>query len=82
MSFSYESFQAQQPQQDGSGSRPGAPPEQDATMGGQIPDSSVQQFQGGNGGDPVSAGGQREGGDAKTTLWYVFPALLPDVFLL
>lgn len=76
MSFSYETFQAQQPQQDGSGSRPGAPPEQDATMGGQIPDNSVQQFQGGNGGDPVSAGGQREGGDAKTTLWYVVTTLL------
>lgn len=82
MSFPYDTFQAQQPQQDGSGTRPGAPPEQDTTMGGQMPDNSAQQFQGGNGGDPVSAGGQREGGDAKTTLWYVATILLTDVLSL
>lgn len=82
MSFSYEPFQAQQPQQDGSGTRPGPPPEQDATMVGQMPDNSAQQFQGGNSGDPVSAGGQREGGDAKKTLWYVVTSPLTDVFLL
>ncbi len=71
MSFPYETFQNQQAQQDGSGARPGPPAEQDTPMGGQMPDNAAAQYQGGNGGDPVSAGGQREGGDAKTTLWYV-----------
>lgn len=70
MSFQYDTFQTPQGQQDGSGPRPGAPQEQDPTMGGQIPDNSAAQFQGGNGGDPNSAGGQQPGGDAKTTLWY------------
>lgn len=71
MSFeNYGSFQNQQGQQDASGAGPGAPQQQDATMGGQLPDNSAAQFQGGNGGDPGSAGGQQPGGDAKTTLWY------------
>lgn len=81
MSFqNYDSFQNQQGQQDAGGAGPGAPPQQDAAMGGQpmggqamggqLPDNSVGQFQGGNGGDPGSAGGQQPGGDAKTTLWY------------
>lgn len=74
MSFQYDSFQNQQGQQDGSGARPGPPQEQDAAMGGQMPDNSAAQFQGGNGGDPGSAGGQQQGGDAKTTLWYDIPS--------
>lgn len=73
MSFQYDSFQNQQGQQDGGGARPGPPQEQDAAMGGQIPDNSAAQFQGGNGGDPGSAGGQ-QGADAKTTLWYDIPS--------
>lgn len=76
MSFSYDSFQNQQGQQDGSGARPGVPQEQDTTMGGQMPDNSAAQFQTGNGGDPGSAGGQQPGGDAKTTLWYDIPSTL------
>lgn len=74
MSFQYDSFQNQQGQQDGSGARPGAPQEQDVALGGQMPDNSAAQFQGGNGGDPGSAGGQQQGGDAKTTLWYDIPS--------
>lgn len=71
MSFqNFETFQNQPGQQDASGAGPGGPQQQDSAMGGQMPDSAGQQFQGGNGGDPGSAGGQ-QGGDAKTTLWYV-----------
>lgn len=77
MSFPYDSFQNQPGQQDGSGARPGAPQEQDAAMGGQMPDNAAAQFQGGNGGDPGSAGGQQQGGDAKTTLWYDIPSKFP-----
>lgn len=70
MSFeNYSAFQ-QQGQQDAGGAGPGVPQQQDTTMGGQLPDNSAAQFQGGNGGDPGSAGGQQPGGDAKTTLWY------------
>ena len=70
MSFqNYEGFQGQPGQQDASGVPAGAPPQQDAAMSGQMPESAGQ-FQGGNGGDPGSAGGQQPGGDAKTTLWY------------
>lgn len=71
MSFqNFESFQNQPGQQEASGAGPGGPQQQDSAMGGQMPDSAGQQFQGGNGGDPGSAGGQ-QGGDAKTTLWCV-----------
>lgn len=70
MSFQYDAYQNQQGQPDGSGARPGPPQEQDAAMGGQMPDNTAGQFQGGNGGDPGSAGGQQQGTDAKTTLWY------------
>ena len=71
MSFpNYDSFQNQQGQQDAGGAGPGAPQQQDPTMGGQLPDNSqAASFQGGNGGDPGSAGGPQQGGDAKTTLW-------------
>ena len=70
MSFqNYEGFQNQSGSQDASGAAAGAPTQQDAPMGGQMPDNAGQ-FQGGNGGDPGSAGGQQPGGDAKTTLWY------------
>lgn len=71
MSFqNYEPFQNQQGQQDAGGAGLGAPPPQDSAMGGQMPENAGQQFQGGNGGDPGSAGSQ-QGGDTKTTLWYV-----------
>lgn len=74
MSFeNYSSFQNQQGQQDAGGAGSGAPQQQDTTMGGQLPDNPAAQFQGGNGGDPGSAGGQQPGGDAKTTLWYGVP---------
>ena len=70
MSFqNYDSF-PQQGQQGDVGAGPGGPPQQDQNMGGQIPPNSAGGFQGGNGGDPGSAGGQAQGGDAKTTLWY------------
>ena len=71
MSFqNYDSFQNQQGQQDTGGAGLGGPPQQDPAMGGQMPENAGQQFQGGNGGDPGSAGSQ-QGGDTKTTLWYV-----------
>ncbi len=70
MSFqNYENFPQQGQQGDG-GAGPGGPPQQDQNMGGQMPPNSAGGFQGGNGGDPGSAGGQSQGGDAKTTLWY------------
>ena len=70
MSFqNYDSFQNQQGQQDAGGAGPGVPQQQDASMGGQHQDNSPGPFQGGNPGDPGSAGGQQQGGDAKTTLW-------------
>lgn len=65
MSFqNYDGFQGQPGQQDPSG---GAPPQQDTSMSGGMPDPG-QQYQGGNSGDPGSAGGQ-QGADSKTTLW-------------
>jgi hypothetical protein len=71
MSFqNYENFSNKQGQQDAGAAGSGAPQQQDSTMGGQIPDNSAAQFQGGNGGDLVPVGGQQPGGDAKTTLWY------------
>lgn len=69
MSFQYDAFPNQQGQQDASGARPGASQEQQDAMGGPMPDNSVAQFQGANNGDPGSAGGQQQVGDAKTTLW-------------
>ena len=70
MSFqTYDNFPQQGQQGDG-GAGPGGPPQQDPNMGGQMPPNSTGGFQGGNGGDPGSAGGQSQGGDAKTTLWY------------
>ena len=66
MSFqNYDSFQGQPGQQDPGA---GAPPQQDTGMGGTMPDPTGQQYPGGNGGDPGSAGGQ-PGPDNKTTLW-------------
>ena len=71
MSFqNYDSFQNQQGQQEAGGAGPGPQQQQDSSMGGQIPENTVQQFQPGSAGDPSSAGSQ-QGGDAKTTLWYV-----------
>lgn len=70
MSFqNYDNFPQQGQQGDG-GAGPGGPPQQDTNMGGQMPPNSAGGYQGGNGGDPGSAGGQSQGGDAKTTLWY------------
>lgn len=73
MSFqTYDNFPQPGQQGDG-GAGPGGPPQQDPNMGGQMPPNSAGGFQGGNGGDPGSAGGQSQGGDAKTTLWYDTP---------
>lgn len=77
MSFqNYDSFQNQPGQQEAGSAGPGGQQPQDTAMGGQMPENAGQQFQGGNGGDPGSAGGP-QGGDAKTTLWYVMPISLP-----
>lgn len=70
----YDTFQNQYDGQGAGGAGAGAPPQQDSAMGGQLPDNTQGQFQGGNG-DPGPAGGQPQGTDAKTTLWYV--SLLP-----
>lgn len=68
MSFqNYDSFQTQPGQQDGGNAGPGVP-QQENPMGGQQLENSAVPFQGGNAGEPGSAGGQ-QGGDAKTTLW-------------
>ena len=76
MSFqNYEFSPTQAGQQEAGGTGPGVPQQQDTTMGGQIPENAGQQYQGGSGGDPGSAGGQ-QGGDAKTTLWYVMRSTL------
>lgn len=70
MSFqNYDNF-PQQGQQGDVGAGPSGPQQQDQNMGGQMPPNSAGGFQGGNGADPGSAGGQPQGGDAKTTLWY------------
>ncbi|KAL8713345.1 MAG: hypothetical protein Q9220_002544 [cf. Caloplaca sp. 1 TL-2023] len=65
----FDTFQGQYGSQDAGGAAAGAPPQQDTAMGGQLPENPQGQFQGGNGGDPGSAGGQPQGSDAKTTLW-------------
>lgn len=67
----YDSFQGQYPGQDAGAAGGGAPPQQDTAMSGQLPENPQGQFQGGDGGDPGSAGGQPQGADQKTTLWYV-----------
>lgn len=76
MSFqNYDTFnQAGQP--DASGGGPAAPAQQDPAMGSQVAENAPGQFPAGNGGDPGSAGGQQQGGDAKTTLWYVLESVL------
>ena len=74
MSFqNYDNFQAQQGQSDAGGAGQGVP-QQDTQMGGQNPEGQQAQFQGGNVGEPGSAGGQ-PGGDAKTTLWWVLSSI-------
>ncbi len=81
MSFQNYDFQNQQGQQEGAAAGPGAPAQQEQVMGGQMPmpDSAGQQFQGGNGGEPGSAGGQVVG-DAKTTLWCVLRSVLMSIY--
>lgn len=75
MSFqNYDTFnQAGQP--DASGGGPAAPAQQDPALAPQVSENAPGQFPAGNGGDPGSAGGQQQGGDAKTTLWYVLESI-------
>ena len=75
MSYPNFEFQNQPGQQDGGSAGPGVPQQQDNGMGGQQMDNSPVPFQGGNVGEPGSAGGQQ--GDVKTTLWYVLIYALP-----
>lgn len=78
MSFpNYEAFQGQQgPEQnmrqdmDTTGGGAGASQQQQTPIGQQGAESS-SVFQGGNSGEPGSTGDPQQGGDAKTTLWYV-----------
>lgn len=69
-----DSFQGQQnPEEAGAPGAAGAQPQQQQ-MGqpmGQPMDAQPGQFQGAQGGAPGSAPPQQQGGDAKTTLWYV-----------
>ena len=82
MSFqNYDSFQNQQGQQDVGAAGPGAPQPQDTSMGGQHQDNSPAPFQGGNVGEPGSAGGQSQSGDAKTTLWSVYASVTRSCLL-
>ncbi|KAL8988369.1 MAG: hypothetical protein Q9177_002547 [Variospora cf. flavescens] len=69
MSAQNYEFQGQYPGQDTGAAGAGAPPQQDTAMGGQLPENPQGPFQGGDGGDPGSAGGQPQGADQKTTLW-------------
>lgn len=75
MSFQNYEFQNQPGQQEAGSAGPGGQQQQDTAMGGQMPENAGQQFQGGNGGDPGSAGGPQ--GGEKTTLWYVMPIIPP-----
>lgn len=69
MSFeNYQNFPSQQGGPDG-GVGPGGPPQQEQQMGGPMPDNGGQY----PGVDPGSAGGQSQGGEEKTTLWYDLP---------
>lgn len=79
-SQNYDSFQqGQYGPQDPSSAGAGAAPQQDSAMGAPLPENPQAPFQGGNGGDPSSAGGPSQGNDAKTTLWYVdFSVLIPS----
>lgn len=66
MSFQNYEFQNQQ-----DGSTPaGAPPSADTNMTGQA-DPSPAPFAGGTPGEPSAAPGPQQGGEGKTTLWYV-----------
>ena len=70
MSFpNYDAFQGQQHSEDpASSGATGAQNQQNPMT--QAPGSSPAPFQGGNGGQSGSAGGDQQGGDSKTTLWY------------
>ena len=78
MSFqNYDSFQGQQPTEEGNAPGAGGAQQQQPQMGQPI-ESAAGQFQGQNMGAPGSAGADQQGGDSKTTLWYAFfSAVLP-----
>ena len=70
MSFqNYDSFQGQQPTEEGNAPGAGGAQQQQPQMGQPI-ESAAGQFQGQNMGVPGSAGADQQGGDSKTTLWY------------
>ena len=72
MSFqNYDSFQGQQPTEEGNAPGAGGAQQQQPQMGQPI-ESAAGQFQGQNMGVPGSAGADQQGGDSKTTLWYAF----------
>jgi hypothetical protein len=77
MSFqNYDSFQGQQPTEEGNAPGAGGAQQQQPQMGQPI-ESAAGQFQGQNMGVPGSAGADQQGGDSKTTLWYaLFSAVL------
>ncbi|OCK95299.1 mRNA binding post-transcriptional regulator [Cenococcum geophilum 1.58] len=69
MSFqNYDSFQGQQPTEEGNAPGAGGAQQQQPQMGQPI-ESAAGQFQGQNMGVPGSAGADQQGGDSKTTLW-------------
>lgn len=69
MSFqNFDTFQNQHGAADGAANPAGAPAPADATMTGQ-PDPSPAPFQAPAAGDAAAAANQ--GGEGKTTLWYV-----------
>lgn len=72
MSFqNFDTFQNQHAAAD-SAAAAGAVPPTDTSMTGQT-DPTPAPFQGPTSGEPSAAGGAPQGGEAKTTLWYVAP---------
>jgi hypothetical protein len=70
MSFqNFDSFQNQHQPADAAAAG-GAPPTADTNMTGQG-DPSPAPFQGGTPGEPSAGQVSQQGGDGKTTLWYV-----------
>lgn len=65
MSFqNYDNFPSQQGGQDAGPGAGGPPQQQDSQMSG-----GGGPYEGGNNGQPGSAGGQSQDGESKTTLW-------------
>lgn len=71
MSFqNFDTFQNQHAAADSAAAAAGGAPPPDTTMTGQT-DPTPAPFQGPPSGEPSAPAGAAQGGEAKTTLWYV-----------